>query len=92
MNDENKKPVFKALCLSCGTALYQHEIAVQISGETIDFNERIAVQGTSYTLCTECSERVKGYLKNGMKEAIEKRKILSVNLNEMDQDPIMLGS
>lgn len=89
-NDDEKKPVFKALCLSCGTALYQHEIAVQISGETIDFNDRIAVQGTSYTLCNECSERVKTYLKNGMKIAIEKRKILSLDLN--GQDPIVLGS
>ena len=35
---EDKKDIFVALCFRCGMALKVHEIAVQITGQTIDFN------------------------------------------------------
>jgi len=89
---EDKKDIFVALCFRCGMALKVHEIAVQITGQTIDFNEHIAIQGTNYNLCSECSDVVKSYVEKGVKQGIERRKALSVNLQTLDCDPVITGS
>lgn len=89
---DDKKDIFVALCLRCGMALKTHEIAIQITGQTIDFNERIAIQNTNYNLCSECSEVVKAYIEKGIKSGIDRRKTLSLNLEALDNDPIIVGS
>jgi hypothetical protein len=73
-------------------ALKVHEIAVQITGQTIDFNEHIAIQNTNYNLCGECADVVKSYVEKGVKQGIERRKSLSVNLQTLDCDPVITGS
>ena len=89
---EDKKDIFVALCFRCGMALKVHEIAVQITGQTINFNEHIAIQGTNYNLCNECADVVKSYVEKGVKQGIERRKALSVNLQTLDCDPVITGS
>ena len=89
---EDKKDIFVALCFRCGMALKVHEIAVQITGQTIDFNEHIAIQNTNYNLCNECADVVKSYVEKGVKQGIERRKTLSVNLQTLDNDPVIVGS
>ena len=94
MTDE--KNIYKAMCLSCGMPLKTHEISVQITGQTIDFNERLAIQGTNYFLCSECSERSKDHLSGGMKRAIERRNGLrdicqEIDLRESDK-AMIIGS
>jgi|WetSurSiteA1Bulk_404760.scaffolds.fasta_scaffold105611_3 hypothetical protein len=93
MNPEKKNPdTFVAICLRCGMALKIHEISVQIDGQTIDFNEHIAIQNTNYNLCCECSDVVKSYLEKGIKAGIERRKTLSLSLEELDLKPVVIGS
>ena len=89
---EEKKDIFVALCFRCGMALKVHEISVQITGQTIDFNEHIAIQNTNYNLCNECADVVKSYVEKGVKQGIERRKALSVNLQTLDCDPVITGS
>ena len=89
---EDKKDIFVALCFRCGMALKVHEIAVQITGQTIDFNEHIAIQNTNYNLCNECADVVKSYVEKGVKQGIERRKALSVNLQTLDCNPVITGS
>ena len=89
---EDKKDIFMALCFRCGMALKVHEISVQITGQTIDFNEHIAIQNTNYNLCNECADVVKSYVEKGIKQGIERRKALSVNLQTLDCDPVITGS
>jgi hypothetical protein len=79
-----EKEIYQALCLSCGMAIKTQEIAVQITGQTIDFNERIAIQNTNYYLCSECSEKSKAYLSGGMKKATERRNDLKAQCQEID--------
>ena len=86
---EDKKDIFVALCFRCGMALKVHEIAVQITGQTTDFNEHINVQNTNYNLCSECSDVVKSYIEKGVKSGIERRKTLSLNLETIDQSSII---
>ena len=90
MTDE--KNIYVALCFRCGMALKVHEIAIQITGQTIDFNEHIAIQGTNYNLCSECSDVVKSFVEKGIKEGINRRKTLSLNLTALDNDPVIVGS
>lgn len=89
---EQSANTFVALCFRCGMALKTHEIAIQITGQTIDFNDRIAIQNTNYNLCSECSDVVKSYIEKGVKSGIERRKTLSLNLESMDNDPVIVGS
>ena len=89
---EDKKDIFVALCFRCGMALKVHEIAIQITGQTIDFNEHIAIQNTNYNLCNECADVVKSYVEKGVKQGIERRKALSVNLQTLDCNPVITGS
>jgi len=89
---EEKKDIYVALCFRCGMALKVHEISVQITGQTIDFNEHIAIQNTNYNLCSECSDVVKSFVEKGVKAGIERRKELSLNLIELDCDPVITGS
>jgi len=89
---EDKKDIFVALCFRCGMALKVHEISVQITGQTIDFNEHIAIQNTNYNLCNECADVVKSYVEKGVKQGIERRKALSVNLQTLDCNPVITGS
>jgi len=86
------KNIYVALCFRCGMALKVHEIAIQITGQTIDFNEHIAIQGTNYNLCSECSDVVKSFVEKGIKEGINRRKTLSLNLTALDNDPVIVGS
>ena len=86
------KNIYVALCFRCGMALKVHEIAIQITGQTIDFNEHIAIQGTNYNLCSECSDVVKSFIEKGVKSGIERRKTLSLNLTALDCDPVITGS
>jgi hypothetical protein len=91
-SDEKNPNAFVALCFRCGMALKVHEIAVQITGQTIDFNEHIAIQNTNYNLCSECSDVVKAYIEKGIKSGIERRTTLSLNLEKLDYDPVIIGS
>jgi len=84
MTEKEPKEIYQSMCLSCGMAIKTHEIAVQITGQTIDFNERIAIQNTNYYLCSECSEKSKSYLSGGMKRAIERRNDLRDKCAEID--------
>ena len=92
MTEKEPKKIYQSMCLSCGMAIKTHEIAVQITGQTIDFNEHIAIQGTNYNLCSECSDVVKSFVEKGIKEGISRRKTLSLNLNALDNDPVIVGS
>lgn len=89
---EQSQNTFVALCFRCGMALKTHEIAIQSTGQTIDFNERVAIQNTNYNLCSECSDVVKSYIEKGIKSGIDRRKTLSLNLESLDNDPIIVGS
>ena len=92
MTEKEPKEIYQSMCLSCGMAIKTHEIDVQITGQTIDFNEHIAIQGTNYNLCSECSDVVKSFIEKGVKSGVERRKTLSLNLTALDCDPVIVGS
>ena len=93
MNQETSTLKYTVFCFSCGSALYQHEIAGQITGQTVDYNERIAIQNTNYYLCNECLEKSKAFLTGGMKMAIERREEQQQKLQEIDMSSaILVGS
>lgn len=90
MNQETSTLKYTVFCFACGSALYQHEISAQITGQTVDYNERIAIQNTNYYLCNECLEKSKVFLNGGMKKAIERREEQRNKLQEIDMGSMIL--
>ena len=90
MSKEEQKNASKysCFCFACGSALYQHEIAAQITGQTVDFDERIAIQNTNYFFCRECLLKSKDYLQQGMSKAVERREEQKSRLQEIDLSDI----
>ena len=99
MEQTTDQKKYEVMCFACGMPLKRQEIAVQITGQTVDFEERIAIQNTNYELCTECAEKSRAYMAGGMKKAIERREAPKTQLQTIDlsgyslpNNPIITGS
>ena len=84
MEQKTTGEIYQVICLCCGMPLKQTEIATQFSGQTIDFDERVAMSGTAYYFCRECSDRAKSYLTGGMEKAIKRRNDLRTEIQSID--------
>lgn len=95
--EDKKKDNYEVICMACGMALKRHEIAVQVTGQTVDFEDRICIQNTGYYFCTECAEKSRAYIAQGLKMAIARRdeqraKLVTMDLSSLKGDAMIIGS
>ena len=76
MVEGTPRDVLTEICGHCGIALYPLEVAAEISGSFVDYEERHTGQG-SYVLCGECRLRVKTALAGDLETAVTRRQNLT---------------
>lgn len=76
---------FQDFCGVCGIALYKHEVAAEIRGDVVDYDEKM-IGKCSITLCRDCKNKVFSIAEGGVDVAASKRYRIDFVAEERDRD------